>query len=90
MDQYEDPLESHHGALSREDEERMVAELQEELRNRHLGHKYVKQPIWQKTSLSDINDTQLRTIGVSELVQTVYDDLSSDNVLYTQSADHIV
>ena len=37
--------------------------LQHELAKRHLGHKRV--PIIQKTTLSDIKDTNLRSLGVS-------------------------
>ena len=61
--------------------------LHEELAKRHLGHKKV--PIMQKSTLSDIKDTNLRSLGVSQLVETYYDDLSKESKLYKTEADHM-
>ena len=68
----------------------MAHALQEELAKRHLGHKHVKQPIWMKSSVSDIKDTQTHSQGVTQVIETVYDDFSSDRALHTTEADHIV
>ena len=32
----------------------------------------------QKTSLSDIKDTNVRSLGVGQLIETFYDDMSKD------------
>ena len=54
---------------------------------RHLGHKHVKTPIWVKSSLSDIKDTKSHKLGVTEVIETIYDDFSSDRMHMTTEAD---
>ena len=87
------PVYSQHATFHDEDrspEEMAVISdaLHHELTKRHLGHKKV--PIMHKTSLSDIKDTNLRSLGVSQVVETYYDDLSKDSKLYQTEADHMV
>ena len=62
----------------------------EELANRHLGHKFVKTPIATTTRISDINESAFNTFGVTQIKETLYDDMSVDRVHHTTQADEIV
>ena len=68
----------------------MARELKEELARRHLGHKHVKTPIMVKSSLSDVKDTKSHRLGVTQVIETVYDDMSTDRMHMTTEADQIV
>lgn len=80
--------ESRH--MTQEEQEAMSEQLSEELARRHLGHKVVKQPIWTQTSISDVQDSRMHTLGVTQVVENVYDDLSADRTMYSTSIDTIV
>ena len=43
-----------------------------------------------KASLSDVKDTKSHKLGVTEVIETVYDDLSMDKLHVTTEADKIV
>ena len=43
-----------------------------------------------KSSLSDVKDTKSHRLGVTQVIETVYDDLSKDRMHMTTEADQIV
>jgi len=51
--------------MTEEDQKAMAEALSLELAKRKLGHKVVKQPIWTQTSISDVEDTRLHTVGMT-------------------------
>ena len=69
----------------------MAQAVKEELEKRHLGHKYVhsddRKPLFTMATLGDVKDSNLRTASVTQQIETLYDDLSMDRVLYTTEAD---
>ena len=82
-----DHHESHH--MTEEEQEVLAEQLSLELAKRHLGHKVVKQPIWTQTSISDIEDSRVHTVGMTQVTENIYDDLSADRTYYTTSTDQI-
>jgi len=75
---------------SAQDVEKLRHLVQDELSRRHLGHKLIRRPVWQKASLSDIKDLDLHSTSFSQIVETMYDDHSSDRQLLTTDVDHVV
>ncbi len=75
-----------------EDEKKELSEsLNEELAKRHLGHKVIeKKPVLQTTSLSGITDTNLRSFGVTQVVETLYDDLSAEKKSIKTEIDQMI
>ena len=69
----------------------MARAVKEELEKRHLGHKYIpsedRKPLFSMATLGDVKDSNLRTASVTQQIETLYDDLSMDRVLYTTEAD---
>ena len=79
------------GHRTTEETDRLAHALQDELARRHIGgHGDHKQPIHVKATIQDVEDSTLRTQTVSQVVETVYDDLSKDRVLYSTTTDHLV
>jgi len=75
---------------TQEESDILAMALTEELRDRHLGHKYVKQPISSKTSISGVGEKQVRSTGYTQLVETIYDDMTMDRLHVTTETDEIV
>ena len=76
---------------SPEELEHLTGLLQAELARRHLGHKKVdRRPIFQQTSVSDHKEMALRSKTVSQVVETVYDDMSIERKLFQTDVDHLV
>ena len=79
---------------SSEDTEAIIRALQEELRKRNLGGDVVssedKKPIFQTTSLTNVEQNDLQTTTVSQTVETVYDDMSADRVTYSTETNKLI